>query len=79
MTGIVALMCQQHVLLKDRIGQDVRKQMQPDLCGFVLAKIETLRYRNPTVERMAAENPIAMASHGFITAGKATPTATPPA
>ena len=58
---------------------DIREANAPCSVRFCPRKIKTLRYWNPTAERTAAENPIVMASHGWWTADKATPTATPPA
>lgn len=77
-TRILALMFQQHIRLKDKM-RDIVRRTWPAPCAFDHRKIKTLRYWNPTAERTAAENPIVMASHGWWTADKETPTATPPA
>lgn len=78
-TGVMALICKQHVDLESKCLWEAVMQRLFNQGVLVYAVIKTLRYRNPMVETTAAVNPIVMASHGWWTADMETPTATPPA
>lgn len=78
-TGVMALICKQHVDLKNKSLWEAVMQRLFNQGVRVLAVVKTLRYRNPKVDIMAAVKPIVIASHGWRTAGMETPTATPPA
>lgn len=78
-TGVMALICKQHVDLECKRLWEAAMQRLLNQGVRVYAVIKTLRYRNPMVETTAAVNPIVMASHGWRIADMETPTATPPA